>query len=201
MDVSPPPPLPPPPVLDPKPVADPSIQVSTSPDPKPPREHTELAPIDDDSATERPATQPGPEVIGNTPLGRNAPPIGMACLVKGACATARPQPPEPPEPPPSVFESIEVARERALASPNPPTDQLARTPAGIARRHGSSKVAFCIGPDGKTTDVRTRKSSGDREVDRICRETVARSWRFAPFRVDDRARTTCSEVTFQIAFE
>lgn len=201
MEMVPPPPEPPPPTIEPDPVEDPSLLPSTSPDPKPHVERTELAPIDDPHATDPPATREGPEFDGHGPLRHSTAPPHLACLVPGACATARPKPPTPPEPPPRKFESIDVARERVLASPDPPTDQLARTPAGLTRRNAATKVAFCIGADGKTTDVRTRKSSGDPEVDRICRDTVSRRWRFQPFAVDGRARTTCSEVTFQIAFE
>jgi TonB family protein len=99
-----------------------------------------------------------------------------------------------------VFEDIDHARARAKSTPDPPQDQLARTSAGIARRSGSTRVSFCIGIDGRTNDVRTRKSAGDVDVDRICREAVAR-WRFEPVRVDGEARTSCSEVVFSIAFE
>ena len=48
--------------------------------------------------------------------------------------------------------------------------------------------------------MRTRKSAGDEDVDRICRDTVKR-WRFHAMQVEGRPRVTCSEVTFQIAFE
>ena len=37
-------------------------------------------------------------------------------------------------------------------------------------------------------------------VDRICRDTV-KQWRFRPFKVDGKARKTCSTVTFDIRFD
>ncbi|HET6584311.1 MAG TPA: TonB family protein [Nannocystaceae bacterium] len=200
MDVTVAPLVPPPPKLEPTRDDAAAATVASSPDPKP-HVDRELAPIEDAQATHPPATRLGPDVTGPTSLMRSTAPPHLACVVPGTCATAPPRPPKPPAPPARTFESIDVTRERALASPDPPTDQLARTPAGITRRSGSSTVAFCVGTDGKTTDVRTRKSSGDPDVDRICRDTVARRWRFQPFAVDGRARTTCSEVTFQIAFE
>lgn len=162
----------------------------------------DLAPIESDQARTDVGSGPGPNVIGPTP------PFGpvctncLPCAVPGTCAKVPPPTAKPPTTTTQKpgFESIDVVRARAKHAPDPPHDQLARTPAGIARKSGTSRVRFCIGTDGKTIDVRTKASAGDGEVDRICRETVAR-WRFDPMRVEDAARVTCSEVQFQIAFD
>lgn len=189
-----------------KPV-DSAAAVTVDPETPPERDHKptverDLAPIESDHARDDAGSGPGPSVLGPTnPIG----PVCASCLpcaVPGTCARVPPTTAKPPTPAPQkpAFESIDVVRARAKHAPDPPHDQLARTPAGIAGKSGTSRVRFCVGTDGKTIDVRTKTSAGDGEVDRICRETVGR-WRFEPMRVDDAARVTCSEVTFQIAFE
>ena len=77
---------------------------------------------------------------------------------------------------------------------------LLRTLAGQRNQGGTSVVEFCIDTDGHVEDVRTKRSHGDREVDRVCREALSR-WRFSPMAVRGKAQRTCSEMSFVIAFE
>lgn len=91
-------------------------------------------------------------------------------------------------------------RERLRFSPDPSRADLLRTPAGQRGEGGTSVVSFCVDTDGRVDDVRTKRSHGDREIDRICREALSR-WRFSAMQVRGKAHRTCSEMSFAIAFE
>lgn len=95
---------------------------------------------------------------------------------------------------------ISHVRERLRFSPDPSRADLLRTNAGQRGEGGTSIVSFCIDTDGRVSDVRTKRSHGDREVDRICREALSR-WRFSAMQVRGKAHRTCSEMSFTIAFE
>ncbi|HWB82172.1 MAG TPA: TonB family protein [Nannocystaceae bacterium] len=95
---------------------------------------------------------------------------------------------------------ISHVRERLRFSPDPSRAELLRTAAGQRGEGGTSIVSFCIDTDGRVADVRTKRSHGDREVDRICRDALSR-WRFSPMQVRGKAHRTCSEMSFTIAFE
>lgn len=193
----------PPPGGDPPPDASSqdAVDPETPPDPTPQvRPRSDVAPLDRGTASTS-GTGVGSDVIrGTNPLGVVGTP-GLPCVVPGTCAKVPPlAKPRPTPTPKRSFESIDVVRAKAKHAPDPSHDRLARTAAGQTGKSGTSRVGFCIGIDGKTTDVRTKASAGDGDVDRICRETVA-GWRFEPMRVEDAARVTCSEVAFHIAFE
>ncbi|MBK6917008.1 MAG: energy transducer TonB [Deltaproteobacteria bacterium] len=139
---------------------------------------------------------PGLHGLGVGPV-RDGPP----CPIPGTCV-ATPPPVRPPTPVAAASTKVplSVVKSRLRFSPNPTQAELARTPAGIARRGGTSVVEFCIDPAGKVEQVRTRKSAGDREIDRLCREAVAR-WRFSPTQVQGHGVRTCSESSFEITFD
>lgn len=129
-------------------------------------------------------------------------PPGMPCL-GGNCSIGTTTPMVPrvtptTTPPPKV--KLEVIESRLRFSPDPSRELLLATRAGAARRGGTSVVEFCVGADGKLDAIETERSSGDADVDRICRDTLKR-WRFSPMLVDGRAKRVCSEVSFVIAFE
>jgi TonB family protein len=171
------------------------------PDPQPPeRADDDLAPLEKPTTRAQRGTPNGTD-DGTNILGRPQVP-GLPCVPPQTCPVVKPPVdphPEPPDDPPPIT-SIEVARERAKHAPDPPEDRLARTPAGLSRRNVTARVAFCIDTNGHTAQVRSRGSGGDPEVDRICRETVAK-WQFRPFLVDDKPRMTCTEATFHIDFD
>jgi len=194
------------PLAPPPPPAAPTQTAAAAPsDPETPPVRDDLPPLETaraKSSTHGPTTGKGTDVGSITGRDVIGSLHGSPCPVPGTCAKVPSvaRPPTTPTPEPRGFAPISALREVAKYSPDPPREQLARTAAGQRGRSGSSTVAFCIDAAGKITSTRTRRSAGDHEVDRICRETVAR-WRFDPFRVDGRPRATCSEVTFQIAFE
>lgn len=95
---------------------------------------------------------------------------------------------------------LSVVEGRARFSPDPPREELLATRAGQLQRGGTTVVEFCVGTDGKVERVSTKRSAGDGDVDRICRETLKR-WRFSPLQVQGRATRMCSEMSFVIAFE
>lgn len=202
LDVGAAPLTPPPPPPGPSP--DRSSASATDPETPPDRDVHDDAPLERAKPSPtRDGTHRGPdvgEITGRGPIGPLHP---GTCPVPGACANVpRGTKPTPPLLPSEtrVFVPIASMEEAVLFSPDPSEAALQRTPAGMAKRGGTSSVAFCIDTDGQISSTRTRRSAGDGDVDRICRETVAR-WRFRPFRVDGIAHATCSEVTFQIAFE
>jgi TonB family protein len=90
---------------------------------------------------------------------------------------------------------------RAIFTPDPDRQSLAKTPTGMgSRRAGSVTVSFCTGASGRTNTVTIADSFGDRHVDAVARKAVQR-WRFRPMLVDGRPMKTCSKVTFRIEFE
>jgi protein TonB len=97
---------------------------------------------------------------------------------------------------------ISAVRSQAIYDPNPDQRKLAGTKAAtFDKRPGSVKIAFCVDGGGKPTDVRvSKKFPNDPQVDQIVKETVQK-WRFKPFIVDGKPKTTCSEATFDIQFE
>jgi protein TonB len=101
------------------------------------------------------------------------------------------------KPPPEVDFSALTCR----VCPDPDQKALQRTGAGLMNRRAlSNKTRFCVESDGKVSSVSVRRSSGDKDVDRIIKQTVAR-WRFAPMMVGGRARKACSTASFDIRFE
>ena len=101
-----------------------------------------------------------------------------------------------------AVEPLSAVMARAVYTPDPDIDQLARTSTGLMRRgSGVNKTGFCVDTNGKTVDVTTHKRyPGDPAVDRICRDTVA-TWRFKPFLVGGKPTKVCSTVRFDIRFE
>jgi protein TonB len=201
----------PPPVAAPPPDAPAAALVPTSatPDDAPPprREpQADSAPIEDPEARPRSPAPPngvptgkGPGVPG--PLG--VPGIPGAPCIPGACVVGGPRalPPALPrvDDEPAKL-AMSVVQGRATVSPDPSREALAATRAGAAGRGGTTVVAFCVGTDGKVDSTQTKRSAGDADVDRICRDTIRR-WRFTPYEVGGRAKRMCSEYTFVIEFD
>jgi TonB family protein len=101
------------------------------------------------------------------------------------------------KPPPEV----DFAALTCRVCPDPPQKDLQRTSAALMGKRGlSNRTRFCVESDGRVASVSTRRSSGDGDVDRVIKQTV-KGWRFAPMRVDGRARKACSVYTFDIRFE
>lgn len=97
---------------------------------------------------------------------------------------------------------LSVLKARSIYTPDPPSAALAKTKTGLgSHAPGRVKVEFCVGTDGRVSSAKVTKRFGsDPEVDRICKAAV-KKWRFKPARVGGKARTTCSDVTFDIQFE
>jgi len=138
-----------------------------------------------------PGQIPGPAATGGVPC------IGPTCTTG---APPRVVPPRVMPPSDTAKVPLDVARGRLRYSPDPPREALLATRAGSLRRGGTSVVEFCVGTDGKVDRVTTKRSAGDGDVDRICRDTLRR-WRFSPLEVQGRATRMCSEFAFVIAFE
>jgi protein TonB len=194
-----------------------------APPPPPPQQASAAAPSDDavddaeptrtasddvDELLEAPRRGPtrgaptgnsgGAGTIPGAPVG--PPGIGMPCI-GGHCTIGLP--PAQPRTPPAIDTTkvpLSVAEGRVRFSPDPPREALLATRAGQLQRGGTSVVEFCVGTDGKVERVSTKRSAGDGDVDRICRDTVKR-WRFSPLQVQGRAIRMCSEMSFVIAFE
>ncbi|MCA9655470.1 MAG: hypothetical protein H6712_02820 [Myxococcales bacterium] len=134
--------------------------------------------------------------------GIGGPPGIGTCVLPPCVGTPIPRVVRPPSPAPRTELPIDAARATATYDPDPDPKALARTETGRSnRRAGRSSVHFCIDERGRTFDLSTQRGfRGDPEVDRICRQTVAK-WRFTPMRVGGKARTTCSTVTFEIQFD
>jgi protein TonB len=107
----------------------------------------------------------------------------------------RPEPTRAPLP-------IATVRAQAIYAPAPDQNKLGATKAAMFdRRPGENETAFCVDPQGRTTDVRTtKKFPGDPKVDEVCRDTI-KAWRFKPFLVDGRPTKTCSVQVFNITFQ
>lgn len=195
-----------PPPAAPPPAATPEESAAEDPPEATPREVPDEVPLE----SPRPRGQGEPRVgvpngtgmPGNTGIGVGSTTIGLPCPIPGTCVGKPPAIPTAPrtENPATSKVPLSVVKSRLRFSPNPSQAELARTPAGIARRGGTSVVEFCIDPAGKVEQVRTRKSAGDREIDRLCREAVAR-WRFSPTQVQGHGVRTCSESSFEITFD
>ncbi|MBX7082767.1 MAG: energy transducer TonB [Nannocystaceae bacterium] len=157
--------------------------------PRPPRVASGPGPVG-------PGTGAGPVNLLGTPTG------GMPCPIPGTCKPSRLPTaiPAAPRDSGSAKVPLSVVSSRLKYSPNPAQADLLRTEAGMARRNVRAVVEFCIDAAGKVEGVRTRKTSGDPEVDRLCREALSR-WRFSALQVDGAGKRTCSEFTFEIAFE
>lgn len=202
-----------PPMSAPPPEAPAPVVVASTPviddTPTPRREPTsDVAPIEDPSERPRPSTDtssasaipgtggvPGPIGVPGT--------RGTLPCIPGACASGPPvrQPPLPTtdaDDPAKL--PMSVITGRATVSPDPNREALAATRAGSAGRGGTTTIEFCVGTDGKVDRASTKRSAGDPDVDRICRDTIRR-WRFTPYEVGGRAKRMCSEYTFVIEFD
>ncbi|MFO0635850.1 MAG: energy transducer TonB [Nannocystaceae bacterium] len=174
---------------------------------RPPEARDEPDPLDVLDRAPRPPRAPGPDGRtggdGHGPSNLLGTPVsGMPCPIPGTCKPSNipVATPAAPRETGNAKVPLSVVTSRLKFSPNPAQADLLRTEAGMARRNVRAVVEFCIDPAGKVDGVRTRKSSGDVEVDRLCREALSR-WRFAAMQVDGASKRTCSEFTFEIAFE
>ena len=198
-------PLAAPPPASPPTVASEAAAVDPDPDPDPTRESPPDVLEPPRQPTAAPGTHRGLTVPGVPGVpGIVGPPggiVGVPCPT-GACVPTR-APPVPLRADPtsdSAKVPLSVVESRLRFSPDPPREALLGTRAATARRGGTSVVEFCVSADGKVDKVATRRSAGDADVDRICRETLRR-WRFSPLTVQGRATRMCSEFSFVIAFE
>jgi TonB family protein len=129
----------------------------------------------------------GPMCVPDAPISRVGPAVGTRK------ARAEPE---------KAREALSTIKARGIFTPDPSAAALAKTKTGLGnQRSGRVKVEFCVGPSGKVSSSRVLKRfGGDPEVDRVCKAAVDR-WRFKPARLAGKARTTCSEVTFDIEFD
>ena len=129
--------------------------------------------------------------------------LGVGCL-PGAPLHTRPPIGNPTRPKAEVSERapLSILRARSIYTPDPAAAALAKTKTGLgARAPGRVKVEFCVGTDWRVSSSKVVwRFGGDPEVDRICQSAV-KTWRFKPARVGGQAKTTCSDVTFEIQFE
>lgn len=93
-------------------------------------------------------------------------------------------------------EKVRVERLDCQHCPSPSQSEIRRA-GGSRLRSGTNVTALCVSAEGKAQQVNTKRSSGNREVDALIRQSVKR-WRFVPFRVDGRARSVCTEVQITI---
>lgn len=193
-------PLPPPPPPPPLGVVDGGEDPKTPVDkPEAPPEET-IAPPDEaippvKSARPRAGSPTGvPEGI------RGGRPTGIPIGIPTGKITDIFDPLPPTKPPPTKATPplpITAVMARGIYTPNPE----ARLFVGKAdRRPCTNRTHFCVDPDGRVGDVRTAKSCGDAEVDRICREAV-KKWRFRPAKVAGDAHRACSVVDFSLVFK
>lgn len=106
-------------------------------------------------------------------------------------------PPRRPDAVPDDFDRTRaLVHAHAIATPDPDRERM----ESIVRRTGRTRIRgvvdFCIGPDGKTTNISTRPI-GDLEINAMLRDTVA-GWTYAPSTIDGRPTTTCTHATFDI---
>lgn len=117
--------------------------------------------------------------------------VGCGPVVKVPTAASEPKAPR----------EVDFSALGCRVCPDPDQKALQHTSAALMGKHGvSNKTRFCVESSGKVSAVTTARGSGDRDVDRIIKETV-RAWRFAPMLVDGRARKACSVASFDIRFE
>lgn len=201
MEALPPPPPAPPAAPAMKPVPDVEPEVDDDPV-TPPETFTEALPTPRARATKF-LGNGAPNSTGNAPFGG---PPGIPGLKGGipgfptGPVVAIPQGKKPTETrPPSP---INVVRSQAIYAPGPDQNKLGATRAAMFdRRPGENETAFCVDPQGRTSDIRTvKKFPGDPRVDEICRDTI-KTWRFKPFLVDGRPTKTCSVQVFNISFQ
>lgn len=129
--------------------------------------------------------------------------LGVGCLPDAPIINRPPTgDPRPDEKDTTERAPLSVLRARAIYTPDPPVAALAKTKTGLgSRAPGRVKVEFCVGTDGRVRSSKVVQRFGsDPEVDRICLSAV-KKWRFKPAQVDGRAKTTCSDVTFDIRFD
>ncbi len=114
--------------------------------------------------------------------------VGPTCT----SALAKPKPPKP----------IPFSALGCIHCPDPNTDALRRTAAGLRKSAGTNVTQFCVDSTGHVEpgSVETATSHGDAAIDRLCRDAV-KAWRFSPTKVDGAARRACSEAAFRIQFE
>ncbi len=171
-----------------------------------PTESVEVAPTDDltiGTATPRRT----PVGIGSGGGGPGVPgPKQQGCVGPGCLPEIKRIGDPPPRRRPSEKAveraPLSVLKARSIYSPDPKASDLAKTKTGLgARRPGTVKVEFCVGPRGMVASAKIKRRFGsDPGVDKVCLDAVKR-WRFKPARIDGKARTTCSDVTFDLRFE
>lgn len=126
------------------------------------------------------APKKAPPVAKPTP--RPPPPQNNAPIIdapaRAVDIAADPTPPAPvrdvapPAPPPPSSGGQLVA----TVAPPPPYP-----PAALrAQAQGTVVLEIVVGPDGSPLDVKIRKSSGNRDLDRSAQQHVKRTWRFQP---------------------
>ncbi len=176
-------------------------------------------PAPDEAPTETPSELPSPRTQpASTPEGGEGVPGvpgvpglgGPGCLGAGCVPGGPPRPPRrvgvftprQTETDTTVREPLSSIRVRSLYTPDPKTADLAKTKTGLgARRPGTVEVEFCVGPNGRVANAKVVHGfSGDPGIDRVCKNAV-KSWRFKPAQLNGKARTVCSEVSFEIRFD
>lgn len=88
---------------------------------------------------------------------------------------------------------------RAIHKPEPPLDHLRAIAeaAGISNWTLVNRTSFCVRPDGTVEEVRTLRSTGVVEVDRLMRATVS-TWKFARMTPDGSPGCVETELSFVI---
>lgn len=99
-------------------------------------------------------------------------PVSLILALLVGCATTRAEPLHQPQPDPRRFTAIE----------------------GSGRHE--NVTAYCIEPDGTTSEISTVKSAGTASIDAVYRETIA-TWRFEPARVRGKPDSECREARFR----
>jgi len=198
--------LPPPPPAPPAAPAarpEPEVEVEPEEDPlAPPETFSEALP----TPKPRPSKVVGPGAptsIGTSPFGVPGTIPGIKGGIPGlptspAIAIRQDRKPTDTRPP----QPITTVRSQAIYAPAPDQNKLGATRAAMFdRRAGENETAFCVDPQGRTSDIRTvKKFPGDPKVDEICRDTI-KTWRFKPFLGDGRPTKTCSVQVFNITFK
>lgn len=200
MDTPPPPPPPPPAPAR----AEPETERQVPDEPQ-----TDLVPVDIIEPLKPPKPRPGP--VGNGPptstgtapfgvpgIGIGVPGVNRALPNPGTSVIPRQQ----DKPSDRVPAALSIVRSQAIYTPDPSRDRLAATRAGMFdKRPGENETGFCVDIDGRTTDVKTIKPfPNDPAVDEVIRTTI-KSWRFKPFKIEGRARKTCTSQVFRISFK
>lgn len=96
---------------------------------------------------------------------------------------------------------LEAVMARGIYTPDPDPRALAATRTGaVERRPCRNRTSFCVGRDGRTSEVQTQSSCGDARVDELCRDAV-KKWRFRPFVDGGQPVSVCTAVTFDLKFD